>query len=91
MNLGFGDVSALLKAVTEREAHRDCGDERVLGRYARMRKEDILLMQLATDGLERLFATKFEPLRVVRNVGLNLVNKFPLIKRALVSHAMGKR
>lgn len=90
MNLGFADVGALLKTIAERERHRDCGDARVLGRYARARREDILLMQLATDGLERLFATDFEPLRVVRNVGLNLVNKLPVIKRKLVSHAFGK-
>ena len=91
MNLGFADVVALVKTVVEREPHRDFGDERVLGRYARMRKEDILLMQLATDGLERLFSMEFEPLRIVRNMGLNLVNKLPVIKRALISHAMGKR
>ena len=91
MNLGFADVEALLKAVSEREPHRDCGDERVLGRYARARKEDVFLMQLATDGLERLFSTDFEPVRVVRNLGLNFVNKLPVIKRALISHAMGKR
>jgi 2-polyprenylphenol 6-hydroxylase len=91
MNLGFADVDALLKTVAAREPHRKFGDERVLARYARMRKEDILLMQLATDGLERLFATDFEPLRAARNLGLNLVNKFPVIKRKLISHAMGKR
>lgn len=90
MNLGFADVAALVKTVAEREPHRDFGDERVLGRYARARKEDILLMQIATDGLERLFSTGFEPLRVVRNMGLNFVNKLPVIKRALISHAMGK-
>ncbi|NEX61247.1 FAD-dependent monooxygenase [Noviherbaspirillum galbum] len=91
MNLGFGDVAGLLKAVREREAHRDCGDERVLGRYARSRKEDILLMQVATDGLERLFSADLEPLRLVRNLGMNLVNKLPVIKRTLISHALGKR
>lgn len=91
MNLGFADVTALVKTVAERESHRDCGDERVLARYARARKEDIFLMQLATDGLERLFSTDFEPLRVARNIGLNLVNKLPVIKRALISHAMGKK
>jgi ubiquinone biosynthesis UbiH/UbiF/VisC/COQ6 family hydroxylase len=90
MNLGFADVAALLKVVAEREPHRDCGDERVLGRYARARKEDILLMQLATDGLERLFAADFEPLRIARNVGLNLLNKLPVIKTRLMSHAFGK-
>lgn len=91
MNLGFADVAALVDVVTEREAHRDCGDERVLGRYSRARKEDIFLMQLATDGLERLFSTDFEPLRIARNLGLNFVNKLPVIKRALISHALGKR
>ena len=90
MNLGFADVAALLKAVAEREAHRDCWDERILSRYARTRKEDILLMQIATDGLERLFSIDFEPLRLARNLGLNLVNKLPVIKRALISRALGK-
>jgi len=91
MNLGFADVAALVNIVSGRESHRDCGDERVLGRYARARKEDIFLMQLATDGLERLFAADFEPLRVARNLGLNFVNKLPVLKQALISHALGKR
>lgn len=90
MNLGFADVAALLIAVTGRETSRDCGDERVLSRYARTRKEDILLMQIATDGLERLFGTNFEPVRIARNLGLNLVNKLPVIKRSLISQALGK-
>ncbi|TFW07740.1 oxygenase [Oxalobacteraceae bacterium OM1] len=91
MNLGFGDVAGLVKTLVEREPQRDCGDERVLARYARARKEDILLMQVATDGLQRLFCNDFEPLRVVRNLGLNLVNNLPVIKRQLIAHALGKR
>ena len=91
MNLGFADVAGLIKAVVEREEHRDCGDARVLARYARSRKEDILLMQFATDGLARLFGTTFEPLRIVRNLGLNLVNKLPVLKRRLIGHALGRK
>lgn len=90
MNLGFADVAALIKIVAERGAHRDCGDARVLSRYARARKEDILLMQLATDGLVRLFDTDLEPVRMVRNIGLNLVNRLPVLKRRLIGHALGK-
>ncbi|MBK4738196.1 UbiH/UbiF family hydroxylase [Noviherbaspirillum pedocola] len=89
MNLGFADVAELVRAIDARGA-RDCGDERVLRRYARARKEDILLMQIATDGLERLFATDFEPLRIARNLGLSLVDKLPILKRRLMSHAMGQ-
>ncbi|SFV15835.1 FAD-dependent monooxygenase [Pseudoduganella namucuonensis] len=91
MNLGFADVAELVRAVNEREPHRGMGDERVLGRYARARKEDVLLMQLATDGLERLFGTDFEPVRMARNLGLNLLDKLPGLKRRLISHALGKQ
>lgn len=90
MNLGFADVVELLKAVSERESQRGIGDERVLARYARARKEDVFLMQFATDGLARLFSTDLEPVRVVRNLGLNLLDKLPMIKRRLITHAMGK-
>ena len=90
MNLGFADVAGLLDVVAAREAQRDIGDARVLARYARARKEDVLLMQLATDGLARLFGADIEPLRVVRNLGLNLLDKLPTLKRRLISHAMGK-
>lgn len=90
MNLGFADVADLLAAVAAREEQRSIGDERVLARYARSRKEDILLMQLATDGLARLFATNLEPVRIARNLGLNLLDKLPMLKRRLMAHAMGK-
>lgn len=90
MNLGFADVSELLHRLATRESYRDCGDARVLARYARARKEDILLMQLTTDGLERLFGFDFEPLRAARNLGLNFVNNLPVIKRLLMSHAVGR-
>ena len=90
MNLGFADVAVLLKKVAERGEYRDCGDARILTRYARARKEDILSMQIATDGLQRLFAAEFEPLRTLRNIGLNLVNQLPVIKKRLIAHALGK-
>ncbi|CDG85312.1 FAD-dependent monooxygenase [Janthinobacterium agaricidamnosum] len=90
MNLGFADVAQLIQTVTRRESHRGIGDTRVLARYARARKEDVLLMQIATDGLARLFGADLEPLRVVRNLGLNLLDKLPVLKRRLISHALGK-
>ena len=90
MNLGFADVSALIDTLAAREPQYDCGDSRVLRRYARTRKEEVLLMQLATDGLNRIFSTEAEPLRLVRNIGMNLVNHLPVLKRRLIAHALGK-
>lgn len=91
MNLGFADVAQLVRTVAEREPQRGIGDERVLARYARARKEDVLLMALTTDGLARLFGAELEPLRVARNLGLNLLDKLPGLKRRLISHALGKQ
>lgn len=90
MNLGFGDVQDLLRILREREAHRDCGDARVLARYRRARSEEVVLMQLTTDGLARLFGSEFPAVRLMRNVGMNLLNQLPVLKRKLISHAMGK-
>ncbi|MFL9926506.1 FAD-dependent monooxygenase [Herbaspirillum lusitanum] len=90
MNLGFADVAALVKILSGREPQYDCGDSRVLRRYARARKEEVLLMQLATDSLSRLFASDAEPLRLARNLGMNLVNSLPVLKRRLIGHALGK-
>jgi len=91
MNLGFGDVASLLELVKNREDHRDCGDARVLERYRRARKEEVLLMQMTTDGLAHLFGSTLAPLRLARNVGLNLLNRLPVIKNKLISHAMGSK
>ncbi|MDB5821746.1 MAG: putative Ubiquinone biosynthesis hydroxylase VisC [Herminiimonas sp.] len=90
MNLGFADVAVLLRVMAARGPGRDCGDARVLANYARRRKEEVLAMLIATDGLERLFAAEFEPLRMARNLGLNLVNHLPVIKRKLIGHALGR-
>ncbi|KAF1047692.1 MAG: 2-octaprenyl-3-methyl-6-methoxy-1,4-benzoquinol hydroxylase [Herbaspirillum frisingense] len=90
MNLGFGDVAALIETLVQREQQYDCGDSRVLRRYARARKEEVLLMQIATDGLNRIFSTEAEPVRIARNLGMNLVNRLPVLKRRLIAHALGK-
>jgi len=94
MNLGFGDVAALMQVMAElgaeRNGGRDYGDARALRRYARSRKEEVLLMQLATDGLERMFGSRFEPLRIIRNAGMNLLDKLPVLKRRLIAQALGR-
>jgi 2-octaprenylphenol hydroxylase len=90
MNLGFGDVTSLLSQINGRESHRDCGDARVLNRYSRARREEVALMQMTTDGLARLFGSDLAPLRLARSLGMNLLNSLPVLKRKLISQAMGK-
>jgi ubiquinone biosynthesis UbiH/UbiF/VisC/COQ6 family hydroxylase len=88
MNLGFADIDALVSVLGLSKAV-DCGDARLLNRYARLRAEDILLMQLTTDGLHRLFTSELPPVKALRNVGMRLVDKLPFLKNRLARQALG--
>jgi 2-polyprenyl-6-methoxyphenol hydroxylase-like FAD-dependent oxidoreductase len=46
-------------------------------------------MRLATDTLQRLFNNDDERLGKLRNMGLRLANRQPLLKNLLVRHAVG--
>lgn len=87
VNLGFRDARELAAVLCDRGAQRDCGDYFLLRRYERARKEDVLAMQLATDGLQKLFAARAVWLSRVRNMGLKLVESQSLLKNLLVKHA----
>lgn len=88
MNLGFADVDALV-SVLGQSKDIDCGDTRLLNRYARLRAEDILLMQVTTDGLYRLFSSDLPPVKLLRNAGMRLIDKIPFLKNHLARQALG--
>lgn len=89
VNLGFQDAAALARRLLAAPAWIDIGETRFLEGYQRERREEILLMQSTTDGLRRLFAHPSPWLRPLRNVGLNLTNRLPVAKNALVRYALG--
>jgi len=87
LNLGLQDARALAVALAGR-GPRDAGDARLLRRYERSRAEPILAMDLMVDGLFRLFGAGSEPLSRLRNAGLNLSGRLPVLKNILIRHAM---
>jgi ubiquinone biosynthesis UbiH/UbiF/VisC/COQ6 family hydroxylase len=89
VNLGFQDARELIRVLRERGACADVGEYRLLRRYERGRREDVLAMTAVTDGLERLFGNRSRPLSWLRNHGLSIVNKVGPIKHLLVRHALG--
>ncbi len=88
VNLGFADARTLA-AVLAARGPRPCGDRWLLRRYERARREDILAMQLVTDGLVQLFARREPPVARLRNAGLALTNRLPWVKRRLIRQALG--
>lgn len=89
VNLGFQDAQELATVLRGRGAQDDCGDFRLLRRYARARSEPIAVMQTATDGLQRLFNNELHGLKWLRNTGLQLTNGVVPLKSLFVAHALG--
>ena len=84
----IGYVSRLLaRTLASRSPLERPGDLRVLRRYARARREDVVAMQLVTHGLDRLFASTLPGVAALRNLGLGLVDRSSA-KRFLSARAM---
>jgi len=89
-NLALRDVAALLEvAIDALRLGLDPGSPAVLRQYERWRRFDSLALIAITDGLNRLFANDFLPLKLARECGLGLVQRTPPLKRFFMQHAMG--
>jgi 2-octaprenyl-6-methoxyphenol hydroxylase len=90
LNLGLRDVAALAEAVVDAaRLGLDPGGPDVLERYQRWRRFDTAAMGVATDGLNRLFSNRSDALRLVRDVGLGLVDRVPALKGLFIREAAG--
>jgi 2-octaprenyl-6-methoxyphenol hydroxylase len=90
LNLGMHDAAALAEAIAEAmRLGLDPGGEEVLDRYERARRFDITAMGTMTDGLNRLFSNDLLPVRLVRDLGLGLVDRMPALKRFFIREAAG--
>lgn len=90
LNIGLRDVAALAELVID--ASRlglDLGNAELLSQYERWRRFDSVSSAAAMDGLNRLFSNDNPMVRAFRDFGLGLVERAPLVKRALVQEAAG--
>jgi ubiquinone biosynthesis UbiH/UbiF/VisC/COQ6 family hydroxylase len=88
LNLGLQDVRTLSRILDAREPVRDAGDWRLLRRYERARAEPILAMDAMVDGLQRFFGARGAFAARLRNRGLNLTDRFEVVKNLLIRQAM---
>jgi 2-octaprenyl-6-methoxyphenol hydroxylase len=90
LNMGLRDVAALAEVIVDAaRLGLDPGASDVLERYQRWRRFDTMAMGLATDGLNRLFSNRSDVLRLVRDVGLGLVDRLPALKDVFIREAAG--
>lgn len=89
-NLGYRDVAAICELVIEQaRLGLDVGSDALLQRYVNWRRLDTLTMSAATDGLTRLFSNPIPAVRLLRDVGLGMVNEMKPVKHYFMRHAMG--
>jgi len=74
----------------DREYWRGPGDLKLLRRYERSRKADVLAMAGATDGLQQLFAQQAAAWSAVRNWGMRGFDRSGPLKEWVVRQAMGR-
>ncbi len=89
INLGYQDAQKLAELLSTCPEYIDCGDRRWLRAYERSRSEEVVALQSATHGLQRLFSPRNAALSALRNFGLNLTNSLPVLKDTMVRYALG--
>ncbi|MBV8041802.1 2-octaprenyl-6-methoxyphenyl hydroxylase [Pluralibacter sp.] len=85
-NLGLRDVMTLAEMLSQAD---DPGEYGLLGRYQDRRADDKAATIGVTDGLVHLFANRWAPLVVGRNVGLMAMELFTPARDALAQRTLG--
>ncbi len=90
VNIGLLDAAALAQVlVTAQAKGKDFGDLSILREYEAMRRRDNLTMMTAMDLFYRVFGTPSLPLKLLRNLGLNLAQRLHPARLAVMRYAMG--
>lgn len=87
-NLGLQDARVLAGVLAARAPVEDIGGARILRRYERARAEPILAMDAVVNGLYGLFRSPDLGVGRLRNFGLNLTERLPVVKNLLMRQAM---
>jgi 2-octaprenyl-6-methoxyphenol hydroxylase len=86
-NLGLRDAAILADVLMTEQ--QDVGKPEVMETYAQRRKTDQALITGFTDNVIKLFSTDNAVLSVVRNSGLLMLDKVPLLKNQFARQTMG--
>ncbi len=90
LNLGLKDAAALAEAIIDQvRLGLDPGAPEVLEAYQQARRFDTAQMAVTTDTLNRLFSNDIGPLRMIRDIGLGLVDRMPRLKSGFIARAAG--
>ncbi len=91
LHLGLQDAQVLCECIKEAVAlGLSVSDVNALQKYERIRRPAAVSMVLITDHINRLFSQKSLGLRLVRQLGMRLLEKLPAIKRSIMRIPQGQ-
>lgn len=93
LNLGLEDIVELMRHIESKqqlglEKQGILADKNLWKSWQRKRKAACVSVNLLTSGLHHLFCFEAPGASMIRNLGMNFVNKMPSLKRWLCSQAM---
>jgi 2-octaprenylphenol hydroxylase len=92
VNLGFLDAASIIETISElKEQGKDIGDYRHLRSLERWRKAEALEMITSMEGFKRLFEGTNPLKKVIRDLGLNIVDNFAPLKTLFIQQALGNK
>ncbi|CCG86072.1 2-octaprenyl-6-methoxyphenyl hydroxylase [Erwinia piriflorinigrans] len=89
-NLGIRDVMSLAETLAAAwRSQRGVGDYATLQHYQQRRRPDARATIGITDGLVRMFANRYAPLVIGRNLGLMAMDNLPPLRNLLAERTLG--
>ncbi|PKG86485.1 monooxygenase [Colwellia sp. 75C3] len=94
VNLGLLDAAALAQTLTAKlsehdESHTEFVNSSDLKAFSRWRKSESTEMIAAMAGIKQAFAPQQSPIKLLRGMGMNLINNFAPAKNRLIAQALG--
>ena len=90
LNAGFKDIAVLAQVIEDAFLRgEDFGSLGVLKRYEEWRRFDSVQLAYSTDLFNKLFSNENEALRLVRNIGIKILDSIPSAKQKIIKEAAG--
>jgi 2-octaprenylphenol hydroxylase len=94
VNLGLLDAAAIAQTLTETLSKTDITNSHwlcsiKLKQYERWRKAEAAEMIAAMEAIKQTFTPQKEPVKLLRGIGMSIVNKIKPIKNVMIKQALG--
>ncbi len=90
VNIGLQGVSRLVDTLNiAKKKGRDIGKQINLRSYERAHKNYVLKMMGALDFVKNVFSGSSQPLSELRSLGLDAIDRVPVVKKHMIKQAMG--